>query len=89
MTTPRLDEMSEQVKALSPEELRQLRSMVDELLAESSPRLSEDDFEQRLMGLGVIRALTAPIAPVPVDTGFGPVDVRGTPVSETIIEERR
>jgi hypothetical protein len=89
MMTPRLERMIEHVKELSPDELRQLRDMVDDLLPGSHPRLSEDQFEERLVGLGVIRVATAPIVHAPVDRDFQPVEVRGEPVSETIVEERR
>ena len=89
MMTPRLEGMLDRVKELSPDELRQLRDMVDDLLAGSHPRLTEDQFEARLKGLGVIRADAAPIVHAPVAVDFQPVEVRGEPVSETIARERR
>ena len=87
--TPRLDEMIEHVRALSPDELRQLRDTVNDLLAGSRQPLTEDDFEQRLAGLGVLDRAVASIAHAPDDVSFRPVEVRGKPVSETIVEERR
>ena len=87
--TLRLDEMIGHVKDLSPDELRQLRDAVDDLLAASSQPLSEDEFEQRLASLGVLDRAATPIVRTPIDMSFRPVEVRGTPVSETIVEERR
>ena len=84
-----LDEMIEHVKDLSPDELRQLRDIVDGLLAGSHQPLTEDEFEQRLMALGVLDPAGASIVHAPADMDFRPVEVRGKPVSETIVEERR
>lgn len=87
--TPRLEEVIEHVKALSSDELRQLRDTVDDLLVGSHQPLTEDELEQRLIDLGVLDRAVASIAHAPVDVSFRPVEVRGKPVSETIVEERR
>jgi len=54
MTTSNLDRLVEQVKALTPDEQRSLRDIVDELLAKRSPQMTEEEFEQRLLEKGVI-----------------------------------
>ena len=84
-----LDQVFEQVKALTPNEQRQLRDMLDELIAKAQPAMSEAEFEQWLLDRGVISHIPAPI------TDFSPyqnrklMEVEGKPLSETIIEERR
>ena len=87
METTRLEQVLEQVKVLTPDEQRQLRAMLDKLIATDKAETTEE-FEQRLAQLGVISV------PPPI-TDFTPyenrklIEVKGKPLSETIIEERR
>ena len=83
-----LDKIKEEVKTLAPEELQQVRELVDSLLDEQSgPPLSEDQVEQQLAAKGIISLPSGP--PVGAAARPRPVQVTGKPVSETIIEERR
>ena len=54
MSTASLDRLFAEVKALTPDEQRSLRDMVDELLAASAPQMTEDEFEQHLLRKGII-----------------------------------
>jgi hypothetical protein len=89
MTTSNLDRLVEEVRALTPDEKRVLRERLDSLLGSPQPEISEADFERRLLERGVISSIPPPI------TDFEPyrnrklIDVKGKPLSETIIEERR
>jgi hypothetical protein len=89
MTTSNLDRLVEEVRALTADEKRVLRDRLDSLLGSPQPEISEADFERRLLERGVISSIPAPI------TDFEPyrnrklIEVKGKPLSETIIEERR
>ena len=89
MTTGRLDRVFEEVKLLTPDEQRNLRDMVDELLAASAPTMTEDEFEQRLLKKGIISRIPPRIRDATFYAQRKPVKVEGKPVSEIIIEERR
>ena len=58
-----------------------MRGMEDE----ESPVDKETAYWQQLIDLGLIRTIRSKLEPV----DFSPVSVAGTPVSQTIIEERR
>lgn len=92
MSSTSLEKVIEQVKALTQEEQREVRELIDSLLqktAESQEVLSpEDMLERRLLEDGLISEL--PTRDFDPDTyeEFEPIEVKGKPVSETIIEER-
>jgi hypothetical protein len=86
MGTIRLEQVLAEVKLLSQEEQQQLRDTLDRWLRHDRP---EDRLEEVLAEAGLLRArhpLGEETAP---PTAFTPVTVRGQPVSETLIEERR
>ncbi len=89
MTTSNLDRLVEEVRALTPDEKKVLRERLDSLLVSPQPEISEADFEKRLLERGIISSIPPPI------TDFEPyrnrklIEVKGKPLSETIIEERR
>jgi hypothetical protein len=93
MGTANLDQLMEQVRALSPSAQWRLLEFLDALLAipPGSPageQLSEDDFENQLVHEGVI-SVPPPRTDVSSLTNWKPVEIQGKPLSETIIEERR
>lgn len=79
------------LEGLSVDELRRLRSAVDERLAwdEMSEQEKEDAFERMLLQKGVISRIPDRSASTPEDQRPAPIVVEGEPVSETIIRERR
>ena len=89
MTTSNIDRIREEVKALTPDEQRSLRDMVDELLAASAPQMTEDEFEQHLLRKGIISRIPPPITDLTPYRDRKLIEVKGKPLSETIIEERR
>ena len=88
-----LDKIIEEVKALPPGELQQLRAAVDSLLSESDETSAEDEFERELIAEGILSNRTdlrsEQPAPALDRRSFKPVNVTGKPVSEIVIEERR
>ena len=86
MTTVTLGHLLEEVAALTPEERRQLRDAIDVSLGEST---LEADVERALLDAGLLGEL----GPTPDRSSAyrecEPIVIRGRPVSETIIEDRR
>jgi hypothetical protein len=86
MGTMSLEQVLAEAKRLSQEEQRQLRDTLDRWLQHDRP---EDRLEEALAAAGLLRARRpwgGETAPYP---SFTPIAVRGQPVSETLIEERR
>jgi len=89
MSSINLEKVIEEVKALAPEELRQIRDLIDSILVDSTPPSSEDLLNQRLLASGLIRRIPPRIITSGSQNRFSPIEVEGEPVSETIIRERR
>jgi len=85
MTTANLARVLEDVKALTPDEQRQVRERLDDLLA---PQMTEAEFEQHLLAKGVISEIPPRIIDPVFEQNRRPVKFEGKPVSEIIIEER-
>ena len=89
MSSSNLDRLVEEVKTLTPDEQRSLRDIVEGLLATSVPRISEEEFEQRLLEKGIISRIPSPITDLTPYRNRKLIEVKGKPLSETIIEDRR
>ncbi len=93
MSSISLDKVIEEVKSLSHNEQRQVRELLDSILEnpiETRAALSPEDLlEQRLLERGVISEIPKRNFDPDKYKEFEPIDVKGKPVSETIIEERR
>jgi hypothetical protein len=86
MGTVSLEQVLAEVKLLSQEEQQQLRDTLDRWLRPDRP---EDRLEDVLAEGGLLRARHPRGGDTAPPTAFTPVAVRGQPVSETLIEERR
>lgn len=86
MGTIRLEQVLAEVKRLSPEEQQQLRDTLDQWLRHARP---EDRLADALVEAGLLRAQRPRGEATVPPMAFTPVAVRGQPVSETLIEERR
>jgi len=111
MTHSDFNQLLGSIKALTPEQVRQLRQQLDRQLAEPkkhpasapgkaakrakapSPKkkpMTRDEFNQRLMAAGLITRLPDPSLDIDDDDPDDqPVPIKGEPLSETIIRERR
>ncbi len=111
MTHTDFNHLLTSIKALTPEQVRQLRRQLDRQLAEPKKRpapasgkaakrakapspkkkpLTRDEFNQRLMAAGLITRLPDPSLDIDDDDPDDqPVTIKGEPLSETIIRERR
>jgi hypothetical protein len=87
-----LDKIKEEMKGLAPEELQEVRELVDSLLSEpAKPPMTEDEFERHLAAKGII-SLPEPSSRAAAAAKFDdykPITVEGQPLSEMIIEDRR
>ena len=91
-----LETLIEQIKALPQEEQEQVREALTCVApppATVGKALTEEEVNRRLVEAGIIRERTSPIRePKEAQEAFEkyhPVPIRGKPLSETIIEERR
>ena len=85
-----IERIEREVKTLSAEDLRKVRELVDSLLKKQEPKptMTEEEFEQHLYERGII-GKPPPITDFSRYENYERVTVKGEPVSETIIKERR
>ncbi len=84
-----LDKVLADAQALSPEEQRRLRAKLDEWLTPAPACRTEAEFEQQLVAQGIVSAVPPPITEVAPSRQRTRIQVHGTPLSETILEDRR
>lgn len=86
-----IEQLVSQLRSLSPNEQRRIRQVLDEQLITSPPpqQATEDDFKQRLVELGLLKQIKHPARNADSFLSWKPVQIKGKPLSETIIEERR
>lgn len=77
-----------QVKNMPPEEQRELRAFLDTLLVPAAPA-AEEEFERAMTAAGLISVPSPETRARAARRQRRPVPVRGKPVSETLIEDRR
>jgi len=80
-------ELIEEVKALSPDEQRRLRKLLDDMLAQREEAAKIDVFHQTLLAAGLVKSIKTPHTTSTAARRL--IQVRGKPLSETIVEERR
>ena len=84
-----LDQVLTAAQALSPEEQRRLRAKLDEWLTPGPAGRTEAAFEQQLVAQGIGSAVPPPITDGAPARPRTRLPVHGTPLSETILEDRR
>jgi hypothetical protein len=110
MTHSDFNQLLSSIKALSPEQVRQLRQQLDRQNAQpkkptaptpdkaakrnepAAPKkkMTEAEFDQHLLKIGLISSLPDPALDIDDDDPDDqPVTIKGEPLSETIIRERR
>ena len=85
-----IQQIENEVKQFSAEDLRKVRELVDSLIQkqESEPQVTEE-FEKHLYKKGIIGKPPPPITEFSRYENYVPVKVESEPISETIIRERR
>ena len=90
MATAVVTRIIKQIQQLSPAEQKQLRTALAALFPTPRPQATEEEFRQALRAAGLLSSPTADVrAKTARRRSFKPVPVRGKPVSETLIDERR
>jgi hypothetical protein len=86
-----IEQIENEVKRLSREDLRKMRELIDSLLdmKEEKPQMTEEEFERHLYKKGIIGKPPPPITDFSRYENYERITVRGEPISETIIKERR
>ena len=87
MSAVTLSRVIEDVKALTPEEQREVREVLDEALSHSREADKTAGFHGALLYAGLVKEVRAPGSRRIAARRL--VEIRGKPLSETIIEERR
>lgn len=80
-----VQEITEVIKTLSPNELKYLRNLLDEHLPREGEVKKQDAFHRSLMAKGLVKELKKPTKTIERRL----IKAKGKPVSQTIIEERR
>ena len=88
MTHSTFDKVLADAQALSPEAQRHLRAKLDEWLTPPPACLTETEFEQQLVAQGILSTVPPPITEVAPYRQRTRMQVHGTPLSETILEDR-
>jgi hypothetical protein len=83
-----VERVLDQISALTDEEQQQVRAALN---SNTKPLLTEDGFEQHLLDAGVISEVKPAITEEELARfrAYKPIEVKGRPVSETLIEDRR
>ncbi len=89
MTMTTLSRMLDEVKRLTPDEQRQLRAALDQLLSPSAAPPTEEQFERELVEAGILDELSHCSDAGGPTAKLKTVNVKGKPLSETLIEDRR
>lgn len=87
MSQQALNQVLEYIQTLDPHELLQVSQVVQERLSFHEEARKRQAFYQSLIAAGLVRKIKMPSSS-DVDRPK-PVQVKGEPVSQTIIEERR
>ena len=82
-----LTRILDDIKALQPDELRQVQHAIAKQLAPSQASLEEERFLKTLLASGLVKEIKRPLRDRPIERPLVPM--QGKPLSETIIEERR
>lgn len=84
-----LDKIIEEVRQLPPDEQQQLRAQLNEILSFPSAEDNlEEEIERKLAAEGIISLPETSQLGTDEDD-WEPIEVKGQPLSEMIIEERR
>jgi hypothetical protein len=76
-------------RSLSSDEQRQLRDALDALLAQPQPRCVEQELERRLFEADLLTEIKPPLTDLAPYRNRKLIRVKGKPLSELIVEERR
>jgi hypothetical protein len=82
-----LEQVMDDVKALSAADQRQLRAWLETVVAPAP--LTEEAFVHHLVAVGLLRDVKAPLTDLTPYQHRQPIETTGQPLSEVILEDRR
>ena len=82
-----LDQVLEEVKVLTRDDQQQLRKLLDEMLAKQEEGAKIEAFHKALLSAGLVKSIKT--QPTIGTSDRRLIKVKGKPLSETIVEERR
>lgn len=89
MSSSTLEQVLEVVKALSAEEQQKVRELLASLNSEAKPKMTIAEVEQKMLEDGFLMHIPSPVRDVTSFKKRKLIEVKGKPLSQTIIEERR
>jgi hypothetical protein len=89
MASKTLLKILEEVRTLTPDEQGQLRHALDRLLANPETLTAEEKVERLLFEQGLLSEIKPRVIDPARYRDRKPIEVKGKPISEVIIEERR
>ena len=92
MADKTLEQVWQDAQALPEEDRERLRDRLADEPPTTRPRTEKeilDELDRRLLAKGIISRIPPPIADPESYRRYKPIEVKGKPVSETLIEERR
>jgi hypothetical protein len=89
MATTNFEKIVELVQALNDAEKWRLRDLLDASLAPPGPSPTEEEVDQEMLREGTLDHVPPPITDTTPWEDRRLIEVKGKPLSETIIEERR
>jgi hypothetical protein len=89
MSSANLEKIIAEVKALTPDERRQVKELIDSLHDQPAVAAPEDLLAQRLLAAGIINEIKPPLTDLTPYRDRKLIEFEGKPVSEIIVEERR
>jgi hypothetical protein len=87
MAISKLDRVLQEVKGLSPEELRRVREVVDSILKSATLPPGDQALQEKLLEEGLVSEIKPSIRDLKGNRKL--IKSKGKPLSEIIIEERR
>jgi hypothetical protein len=88
MANETLERLKKEAKTLAPEEQEELRVTLDGLIAERKEPTPEEEVERRLYEAGLLREVKPRMVDSARHRAWKPVEAKGKPTSEVIIEDR-
>ena len=89
MFSPKVSTILEAAQSLSDAERHELRRSLDGSAAEQSQLTNQQQFRQALVARGLLEKLPPRGKDIERFRRWQPIPIKGKPLSETIIEERR
>jgi hypothetical protein len=87
-----IEKLLQDILSLPPEEQKHVRDAIDQGMtyeAADGERPAEEEFQRRLVEAGLLKEIKRPLRDAEAFKNGKPVEIKGKPLSETVIKERR